>query len=140
MIPKSHSLVTLLPERQAALQAIAAVEQAQQHGTRLARHPWAAAFMKQLSGRSRVSVQTLNRIRGIYLCPREKRAPLPEWEGALDMFLSTAGEVCPLPLPGELATTLFPEAVFRRAERAKHAADKTINHATRRERQAADYH
>lgn len=74
MIPKSHSLVTLLPERQAALQAIAAVEQAQQHGTRLARHPWAAAFMKQLSGRSRVSVQTLNRIRGIYLRPREKHA------------------------------------------------------------------
>jgi len=81
--------------------------------------------------------QALNRIRGIYLRPREKRAPLPEWEGALDTFLSTAGEVCPL--PGELATTLFPEAVFRRAERAKHAADKTINHATRRERQAADY-
>lgn len=139
MIPKSLSLVTLLPERQAALQAIAAVEHAQQRGARLARHPYAAAFMKQLSGRSRVSVQALNRIRGIYLRPREKRAPLPEWEGALDTFLSTAGEVCPLPLPGELATTLFPEAVFRRAERAKHAADKTINHATRRERQAADY-
>lgn len=32
MIPKSHSLVTLLPERQAALQAIAAVEHAQQRG------------------------------------------------------------------------------------------------------------
>lgn len=28
---------------------------------------------------------------------------------------------------------------FRRAERAKHAVDKTINHATWRERQAADY-
>ena len=139
MIPKSLSLVTLLPERQAALQAIAAVEHAQQRGTRLARHPWADAFMKQLSGRSRVSVQTLNRIRGIYLRPREKRAPLPEWEGALDVFLSTAGEVCPLPLPGELANTLFSEAVFRRAERAKHAADKSVSHASRRERQAADY-
>ncbi|CDK23900.1 plasmid SOS inhibition protein A (plasmid) [Erwinia amylovora LA637] len=139
MIPKSLSLVTLLPERQAALQAIAAVEHAQQRGTRLARHPYAAAFMKQLSGRSRVSVQALNRIRGIYLRPREKRAPLPEWEGALDIFLSTAGEACPLPLPGELATTLFPEAVFRRAERAKHAADKSVSHAARRERLAADY-
>ena len=139
MIPKSHSLVTLLPERQAALQAIAAVEHAQQRGTRLARNPYAAAFMKQLTGRSRVSVQTLNRIRGIYLRPREKCAPLPEWEGALDMFLSTAGEVCPLPLPGELATTLFPEDVFRRAERAKYAADKSVSHAARRERQAADY-
>jgi len=139
MFPNSHSLVSLLPERQAALQAIAAVEQAQQHGTRLARHPWAAAFMKQLSGRSRVSVQTLNRIRGIYLRPREKRAPLPEWEGALDIFLSTAGEVCPLPLPGELAMVLFPEAVFRRAERAKHAIAKTVSHAGRRERQAEDY-
>lgn len=139
MIPKSHALVTLLPERQAALQAIAVVEHAQQRGTRLARHPWAAAFMKQLSGRSRISVQTLNRIRGIYLRPREKRAPLPEWEGALDIFLSTAGEVCPLPLPGELATVLFPEAVFRRAERAKHAAMKTVSHAGRRERQAEDY-
>jgi len=139
MIPKSHALITLLPERQAALLAIAAVEHAQQRGTRLARHPWAAAFMKQLSGRSRVSVQTLNRIRGIYLRPREKRAPLPEWEGALDIFLSTAGEVCPLPLPGELATVLFPEAVFRRAERAKHAAMKTVSQAGRRERQAEDY-
>ncbi|MGK3116335.1 plasmid SOS inhibition protein A [Candidatus Pantoea formicae] len=139
MIPKSLSLVTLLPERQAALQAIAAVEHAKQRGARLTRHPYAAAFMKQLSGRSRVSVQALNRIRGIYLRPREKRAPLPEWEGALDMFLSTAGEMCPLPLPGELATTLFPEAVFRRAERAKHAADKSVSHAARRERQTADY-
>ncbi|MDL4916197.1 MAG: plasmid SOS inhibition protein A [Enterobacterales bacterium endosymbiont of Blomia tropicalis] len=139
MIPKSHALVTLLPERQAALQAIAAVEHAQQRGTRLARHPYAAAFMKQLSGRSRVSVRAMNRIRGIYLRPREKRAPLPEWESALDAFLSTAGEVCPLPLPGELASTLFPEAVFRRAERAKHTAEKSVNHVTRRERQAAEY-
>jgi len=139
MIPTSLALVPLLPERQAALQAIAAVEHAQQKGARLARHPYAAAFMKQLSGRSRVSVQTLNRIRGIYLRPREKRAPLPEWEGALDIFLSTAGEVCPLPLPGELAMVLFPEAVFRRAERAKHAIAKTVSHAGRRERQAEDY-
>lgn len=105
MIPKSLSLVTLLPERQAALQAIAAVEHAQQRGARLARHPWAAAFMKQLSGRSRVSIQALNRIRGIYLRPRDKRTPLPEWEGALDTFLSTAGEVCPLPLPGRTCET-----------------------------------
>ncbi|WP_058974014.1 plasmid SOS inhibition protein A [Type-D symbiont of Plautia stali] len=139
MIPKSHSLVTLLPERQAALQAIAAVEHAQQRGTRLARHPYAAAFMKQLSGRSRVSVRALNRIRGIYLRPRGKRAPLPEWESALDEFLCSAGEVCPLPLPSELANVLFPEAVFRRAERAKHAAEKSVNHVTRRERQAVDY-
>lgn len=82
MIPKSLSLVTLLPERQAALQAIAAVEHAQQRGTRLARHPYAAAFMKQLSGRSRVSVQALNRIRGIYLRPREKRAAARVGRGA----------------------------------------------------------
>lgn len=139
MIPKSHSLVTLLPERQAALQAIAAVELAQQRGARLARYPYATAFMKQLSGRGRISIQALNRIRGIYLRPREKRAPLPEWEGALDIFLSTSGEVCPLPLPGELAITLFPEAVFRRTERAKHAVNKSVSHAARRERYAADY-
>lgn len=139
MIPTSQALVPLLPERQAALQAIAAVERAQQRGARLARHPYAAAFMKQLSGGSRISVQALNRIRGIYLRPRVKRAPLPEWESALDIFLSTAGEVCPLPLPGELAATLFPEAVFRRSERAAHAAQKRAGHAQRRERQAEDY-
>ncbi|WP_082672358.1 hypothetical protein [Type-D symbiont of Plautia stali] len=46
--------------------------------------------------------------------------------------------MCPLPLPGELATALFPEAVFRQAERAKHAAKKSVSHITRRERQAAD--
>lgn len=78
MITKSLHLVTLLPERQAALQANAAVEHAQQRGARLARHPYATVFMKQLCGRGRVSIQTLNRIRGIYLRPREKRAPLPE--------------------------------------------------------------
>lgn len=139
MIPTSRALVPLLPERQAALQAIAAVELAQQKGARLGRHPYVAAFMKQLSGASRISVKTLNRIKGIYLQPREKRAPLPEWESALDVFLSTAGEVCPLPLPGELATILFPEAVFRRAERAKHTAEKTVSHVARREQQAADY-
>lgn len=139
MIPKSLALVPLLPERQAALQAIAAVEHAQQRGARLARHPYAAAFMKQMSGGSRVSVQGLNRIRGIYLRPREKRAPLPEWESALDIFLSTAGEVCPLPLPGELATVLFPEAVFRRSERAAHAARKSAGRAAGKERRAEYY-
>lgn len=82
-------------------------------------------------------MRALTRIRGIYLRPREKRAPLPEWESALDEFLSTVGEVCPL--PGELASTLFHEAVFCRAERAKHAAEKSVNHVTRRGRQAADY-
>ncbi len=139
MIPTSLALVPLQPERQAALRAIATVELAQQKGARSGRYPYAAAFMKQLSGASRISVKTLNRIKGIYLQPREKRAPLPEWESALDAFLSTAGEVCALPLPGELATTLFPEAVFRRAGRAKHAADKTVSHAARRGQQAADY-
>ncbi|WP_313618937.1 plasmid SOS inhibition protein A [Pantoea septica] len=139
MIPTSLALVPLLPERQAALQAIAAVEHAQQKGARLARHPYAAAFMKQLSGGSRISIQALNRIQGIYLRPREKRAPLPEWESALDIFLSTAGEVCPLPLPGELATVLFPEAVFRRSERAGHAAQKSANRVSRRDWQAEDY-
>lgn len=107
MIPTSQALVPLLPERQAALQAIAAVERAQQRGARLARHPYAAAFMKQLSGGSRISVQALNRIRGIYLRPRVKRAPLPEWESALDIFLSTAGEVCPLPLRESLPQPCF---------------------------------
>jgi len=139
MIPTSLALVPLLPERQAALQAIAAVELAQQKGARPGRYPYAAAFIKQLSGASRISVKALNRIRGIYLPPREKRAPLPEWESVLEVFLRTAGEMCPLPLPGELATTLFPEAVFRRAERAKHAADKTVSHAARREQQETDY-
>lgn len=95
--------------------------------------------MKQLSGASRISVQGLNRIRGIYLRPREKRAPLPEWEIALDTFLRTAGDVCPLPLPGELATILFPEAAFRRSERAEHAAHKNVSRIVRRERQAEDY-
>ncbi|WP_313052650.1 plasmid SOS inhibition protein A [Pantoea piersonii] len=139
MIPTSLALVPLLPERQAALQAIAAVEHAQQKGARLARHPYAAAFMKQLSGGSRISIQALNRIQGIYLRPREKRAPLLEWESALDIFLSTAGEVCPLPLPGELATVLFPEAAFRRSERSEHRIQKSANRAARRDKQAEDY-
>lgn len=139
MIPSSLALVPVLPERQAALQAIAIVEHAQQHGTRLSRHPYAAAFMKQLSGASRISVKGLNRIRGIYLRPREKRAPLLEWESALDTFLRTAGDVCLLPLPGELATILFPEAAFRRSERAEHAAQKSVSRIVRREKQAEDY-
>lgn len=139
MIPSSLALVPLLPERQAALKAIAIVEHAQQRGTRLARHPYAAAFMKQLSGASRISVQGLNRIRGIYLRPREKRAPLAEWESALDTFLRTAGDVCPLPLPGELTTILFPEAAFRRSERSEHVAQKSVSRIVRRERQAEVY-
>lgn len=139
MIPNSMALVTLLPERQAALQAIIAVERAQQTGARLARYPFTAAFMKQLSGSSRISVKTLNRIHGIYYRPRSKRAPLPEWENALDILLSTAGEVCPLPLPGELAGTLFPEAVFRCTERAGHMLSKTLTRSARRTRQAADH-
>lgn len=101
MIPTPLTLVPLLPERQAALQAIAAAERAQQKGARPGRHP------------------------------------LSEWESVPGVFFSTAGKVCPL--RGELATTLIPQAVFPRASRSKCAADKTVSHAARRERQAADY-
>lgn len=139
MIPNAMALAPLLPERQAALQAIIAVERAQQTGSRLARYPFTAAFMKQLSGSSRISVKGLNRIHGIYYRPCGKRAPLPEWESALDILLSTAGEVCPLPLPCELAGILFPEAVFRHTERAGHMLSKTLTRSARRTRQAAEH-
>ncbi|WP_231853271.1 plasmid SOS inhibition protein A [Erwinia tasmaniensis] len=68
-------------------------------------------------------MHALNRT-GAFTSARAKYARRCRSGKALDEFLYSAGEVCPLPLTGELATVLFPEAVFRRAERAKHAAQK----------------
>ena len=50
MIPSSRSLVTLQPARQAALQAIMAVENARQRGARLSAAPHVRTFLRLLAG------------------------------------------------------------------------------------------
>lgn len=56
MIPASHSLVTLNPARQAALQAIADVEQRQEERKRLSDdNPVTRAFLRRLTGQSHLT-------------------------------------------------------------------------------------
>ncbi|SBZ42405.1 plasmid SOS inhibition protein A [Klebsiella pneumoniae] len=53
MIPSSSALVSLKPARQAALQAIMAVEEARQRGARLPSMPHVRTFLRLLTGCSR---------------------------------------------------------------------------------------
>ncbi|WP_318386850.1 plasmid SOS inhibition protein A [Enterobacter sp.] len=59
MIPSELSLVTLQPARQAALRAIAEVEQHQENRKRLlSENPHARAFMRHLTGSSRINTRS----------------------------------------------------------------------------------
>ncbi|EKQ5163196.1 plasmid SOS inhibition protein A [Salmonella enterica] len=120
-IPKNRALVCLYPERQAALQAIIDVESA----TGLRRftcYPYAAAFFRRLSGRSRVSGRALRAIIGIRWDPRDKLTTLSDYEMAFDTLIRTRGECCPTPLSGSTRHWLFPEVEFQQQERERQRA------------------
>lgn len=73
MIPASLALVTLNPARQAALQAVAEVELRRENRRRLPEdNPHARAFMRLLTGESRLSSRTAQAIPGLGWDPHVK--------------------------------------------------------------------
>lgn len=118
MIASHLSLVTLNPARQAALQAIAEVEQRQEDNKRLpSENPHARAFMRRLTGSSRLSARSAQQIPGLAWDPSFNLWTLKMLEDELERFLRSRGEYCFSPLTSEVQHALFPDIVYRKATR-----------------------
>lgn len=120
MIPNHLALVPQYPEQQAAAEAILYVEKKRAVTPDWKRwsYPYAQAFLRMLTGSSKISGKALNAVRGMNWC-REDKIPLSSYERALDTFIETQGQFCPLPLPSDLARYVFPYVVFSRTDRQK---------------------
>lgn len=119
MIPRSHSLIPLRPERQAVIKAIAFVDAKRETEPcwKIADYPYAQAFFRFLCGKGKVTGKNLNKVAGVRWDPKERLSSLADWERGFDMFISSEGRYCPTPLPSDLATYIFPELAFSRSER-----------------------
>lgn len=134
MIPSGHSLVTLQPARQAALRAIAEVEQRQESDRRLpSENPHARAFMRHLTGSSRMNARSAQQIPGLAWDPSFKLWSLKTLENELERLLKSRGEHCYSPLDGEVQQALFPETVYRKTSRSKQRCKLRSSRIQRRE-------
>ncbi|EPQ2756070.1 plasmid SOS inhibition protein A, partial [Klebsiella variicola] len=140
MIPSSRSLVTLQPARQAALQAIMAVENARQRGARLSAAPHVRTFLRLLAGNSRMNTTVAQRIPGLNWDPKHRLSSLKQVEEALDALIASHGECCPLPLPVDVQAELFPEVQHSRTERRKQRSSLAFTRKMRREERALAHH
>ncbi|HCJ7367772.1 TPA: plasmid SOS inhibition protein A [Enterobacter hormaechei subsp. xiangfangensis] len=118
MIPRHLSLVTQLPEREAALRAIIAVEEGGgRYGSRYPQpYPYARAFFRFLSGSSKISGKAINQVRGAYWLKGDKIS-LARYEEAFDILISSRGRLCYPPLGTDMVQNLFPEQAFSIRER-----------------------
>lgn len=118
MIPASHTLVTLNPARQAALQAIAEVEQRREARQRLSDdNPVTRIFMRRLTGQSRLTHSTARLIPGLAWDPSFTLWTLRKLENALERLLVGQGEHCYSPLSVEVQQYLFPDVAWRKKSR-----------------------
>ncbi|MBN3262992.1 plasmid SOS inhibition protein A [Pectobacterium brasiliense] len=122
MIPSHLSMVTLSPQRQAALAAIAEVEQRKEAGKRLSDYPHARAFFRVLTGKSRPRRSEMWKT-GFYIAPTDRRVNLKDTERAFDALISSGGQCCPNPLSGSVRDQLFPEVFFKNRQRHEKRAD-----------------
>lgn len=119
MIPANLSLVALNPARQAALQAIAEVEQRQEDSKRLpSENPHARVFMRLLTGNSRLNARSAQQIPGLAWDPSFKLWTLKMLEDELERLLRSRGEHCFSPLSSEVQHALFPDIVYRKTTRS----------------------
>lgn len=133
MIPNSHSLVTLQPARQAALQAIIDVETRRSEGRRLPELPYVRTFLRILTGSSRINTDVARRIPGLNWVPGNRLVSLKQVEEALEILLASHGEKCPLPLPVDMQGAFFPEVVHNRTGRKHHRMEVGSARSMRRE-------
>ena len=118
MIPRHLSLVTQLPEREAALRAIIAVEEGGgRYGSRHPQpYPYSRAFFRFLTGSRKISGKAINQVRGAYWLKGDKIS-LARYEEAFDILISSRGRLCYPPLGTNMVQNLFPEQAFSIRER-----------------------
>lgn len=129
MIPSHLSLVTQLPEREAAVRAIMHVEETPQkkQGSVYHPYPYARAFFRFLTGSSKISGRAINQVRGAYWY-KDDKIPLARYEEAFDTLIRSRGRHCYYPLETSMVNYLFPEQAFsiidRQANRDKREAQQ----------------
>lgn len=134
MIPRHLSLVTQLPEREAALRAIIAVEEeGRQNGSRPPQpYPYARAFFRALTGSSKISGKVINQVRGAYWLKCDKIS-LARYEEAFNTLISSRGRLCYPPLDTDMVQILFPEQAFSLSERHTQREKREDNLYSRQE-------
>lgn len=124
-IPRHLSLVTQLPEREAALRAIVHVEETVRKVSRFGSqlYPYARAFFRFLCGSSKISGRALNQVRGVYWL-KEEKIPLARYEEAIDVLIRSRGRHCYSPLDSSMVNNLFPEQAFNTRERQENRCQR----------------
>lgn len=117
-IPLHLSLVPVSTARQAALAAIAEVEDRQNNGRSFSSQPWSRAFFRHLAGIGRATQRSLM-MAGVHRHPKDRISSISEYEHAFNILLQSNGLHCPLPLPDSVRHTLFPEFSFAVRERVR---------------------
>lgn len=126
MIPNSHALVPLQPQRRAAMQAIGYVESRSETAHRLGSYPYARAFFRFL-GKPTIGLEEIRMVDGCF-DPRSRRRPSKaRYIAALDMLISTRGAACLPPLSGGVGHSLFPEVERRARQRGEQRASLKAN-------------
>lgn len=134
MIPSHLSLVTLRPERQAALQAIAEVESRREAKKRLpGENPHARIFVKLVTGSSRLTNQSAQQLPGLAWDPKFKLWSLKKLEDALELLLVSRGEHCHSPLSIEIQQRLFPDVTWMKNSRSDRRGQMSRNKLQRLE-------
>lgn len=132
MIPSHLAMVTLRPERQAALQAIAEVEFRREAKKRLpGENPHARLFVKLVTGSSRLTNQSAQQLPGLAWDPSFKLWSLKMLEDALERFLVSRGEYCYSPLSVEMRDCLFPDVAYRMTTRTDRHMHMSVNKSQR---------
>lgn len=138
MIPSHQSLVSLHPEREAVIKAIALVSEKRERDPnwRADGFPWVRTFMRFLTGDGRVTSRNINRIGFVQWSAKRNLSTLKEWEVALDYLIATKGERCPSPVSADVQQRLFPEVAFQRCDRMEKRRRRRAQQHQRREDRA----
>lgn len=131
-IPPHLSLVPVSTARQAALAAIAEVEDRQKNGRSLATQPWSRAFFRHLAGSGRATQRSLM-MAGVHRSAKDRISSISEYEHAFNILLQSNGLHCPLPLPDSVRHTLFPEFSFAVRKRVTRRENQRWRAAYRQE-------
>lgn len=118
MIPSHLSLVPFSPERRAAMEAIAEVERRRSRGAVSTAYPYASAFFRRLTGRTRITIREIHHFAPV-LTARELRGCRDSWLSAIDALIESRGTCCWLPLSAGAGQRLFPEVDFQQTERVR---------------------
>lgn len=116
-IPRHRALVPHSPYVSAVAQATAEVDARSRTRAPVGEYAYARAFLRHLCGCKTVRACHLRRVVPLFVPSRRSSPPVTAYLAALDVLIASRGEVCPLPLPSDTGSLLFPAVVHRAAER-----------------------